>query len=125
MGFYGTLVIARCDTLLPSLPEVQSAFGTRVVWPYRRDGGWQLLHLASPFGHQWPTVGAGPAPLAESTGAPALAVWISESSCLQYAAATPDGQSWTAHFANDANADVEWLRARAASLPARRPPAVR
>ncbi|MET7427153.1 hypothetical protein [Dactylosporangium sp. NPDC005555] len=117
MGFYGTLVIARCDTLLPQLPEVQSAFGTRVVWPYRRDDGWQLLHLAPPFGHQWPTVGAGPAPLAEATGAPALAVWISESSCLQYAAATPDGRSWTAHFADEANADVEELLASGVQLP--------
>ncbi|GAA2341683.1 hypothetical protein [Dactylosporangium salmoneum] len=103
MGLYGTFIVARDKALLPHLPEVQQAFGTRALHLCRGRDDWQLLLLRPPYGHHWPTVGAGPAPLAEVTGAPALAVWVSESSCLQYAAATPGGGSWTAHFADEAN----------------------
>ncbi|MEV4513857.1 hypothetical protein AB0K00_33485 [Dactylosporangium sp. NPDC049525] len=98
MSYYGTIVLARSERLLVDLPEVGSAFGTSWQQLLRRDDGWQLLTLAAPFGHQWPTVGSGPGPAAAVTGAPVLAAWVSESACVQFAAATPDGGSWSAHF---------------------------
>jgi hypothetical protein len=39
-----------------------------------------------------------PQELAAATGAPALAGWISESSCLYLVGATPEGRSWSAHL---------------------------
>src|SRR5689334_9372844 len=98
---------------------MRSAFGSRFMLVGRHQEGRQLAGLKTPMHHEWPATHAGPVPRAEATGAPALAVWVSESSCLQYAAATPDGRSWTAHFADeaDADADVEGLIARGAQLP--------
>nr|BFE61238.1 hypothetical protein GCM10020063_057640 [Dactylosporangium thailandense] len=102
VSFFGTFVLARSDTLLPHVPGVRSAFGSRFVAVHRYDSGWQLAHLNPPMYHEWPTIHGGPAPLAVATGAPALAVEIKESYCLQYGGATPDGSTWLAHFANTA-----------------------
>ena len=57
------------------------------------------------FPHQWATVGAGPAPIAAVTGAPALAAWIFDTACAQIAAAIPEGPSWTAHLFDEAEED--------------------
>jgi len=96
MSEHGT-ILARSDRLLVDLPEVRAAFGTGWERLLRRADGWQLLDVR-PHPHQWPSVGAGPGPLAVATGAPAFAVWISEAACGQFAAATPDGSVWSGHY---------------------------
>ncbi|MER7009718.1 hypothetical protein ABT297_42675 [Dactylosporangium sp. NPDC000555] len=102
MSFFGTFVLARSDTLLPHVPGMRSAFGSRFVAVHRYDNGWQLAHLNPPMYHEWPKIHGGSAPLAIATGAPTLAVEIKESYCLQYGGAAPDGSAWLAHFANTA-----------------------
>ena len=97
MSYFGTILLAHSDRLLVDLPEVRTAFGTGWERLRRRADGRQLLEVI-PHPHQWPTVGAGPGPLAVATGAPALAVWISESACGQFAAAWPDGSVWSGHY---------------------------
>ena len=97
MSDYGAILLARSDRLLVDLREVRGAFGTGWERLLHRGDGWQLLEV-HPHPHQWPAVGAGPGPLAVATGAPALAVWVSESACGQFAAATPDGSVWSGHY---------------------------
>lgn len=98
MSYFGTVLLARAEVPLPRLPEVAAAFGSH--WRVLQDhgGGWQLLDLGPPWPHQWPTVGAGPQPLADRTDAPVLAAWISDTACAQIAAAVPGGTSWQAHL---------------------------
>jgi hypothetical protein len=93
-----TLLLARSPRLLVELPEVGAAFGTFWHELSRRPDGWQTLRLGAPFPHQWPTVGAGPGPLARATGAPVLAIWLAESTCGTFTAALPDGAVWSGHF---------------------------
>jgi hypothetical protein len=97
MSYYGTHLLARAEVMLVELPAVKSSFGS--MWHRLTDhgDGWQSLYLSSPLWHQWPTVGAGPAPIAAVTGAPALAAWVSESVCVHLTAALPDGSAWTTH----------------------------
>ncbi|MEV8518136.1 hypothetical protein [Dactylosporangium sp. NPDC051484] len=122
MSFFGTFVLARSDTLLPHVPGIRSAFGSRFVAVHRYDSGWQLAHLNPPMYHEWPTIHGGPAPLAVATGAPALAIEIKESYCLQYGGATPDGSTWLAHFANTAERTGPTFRDLAAATGLVSPP---
>jgi hypothetical protein len=102
VSFLGTFVLARSDTLLPHVPGIRSAFGSRRVAVHRYRGGWQLVNHYTPMYHEWPAIHGGPGPLAVATGAPVLAIEIKESCCLQYGGATPDGATWLAHFADTA-----------------------
>ncbi|MFG2167866.1 hypothetical protein [Micromonospora chersina] len=83
MSTFGSLVLARSELPLVHLPQVSSAFGS--MWRHLEDrgGGWQLLDMAPPMPHHWPTVGAGPADLAAVTGTPLLAAFVSDTSCVQ------------------------------------------
>ncbi|GAA3207749.1 hypothetical protein ACFO1B_19060 [Dactylosporangium siamense] len=99
MSFYGTYVLARSATLLPHVPGMRSAFGSRFISIDRYQDRWQLVGLMTPMYHESPTINGGPVPLATATGTPVLAVEIKESYCLQYGGATPDGQLWLAHSA--------------------------
>ncbi|MFG3302908.1 hypothetical protein [Micromonospora chersina] len=103
MSTFGSVVLARSEALLVHLPQVSSAFGS--MWRHLEDrgGGWQLLDMAPPMPHQWPTVGAGPADLAAVTGAPVLAAFISDTSCVQLVGAAPDGRSFSSHVVQDSD----------------------
>lgn len=94
-------MLARSGTPLVRLPQVRSAFGSMWRCLEDRGAGWQLLDLGQPLPHQWPTVGAGPAELARSTGAPVLAAFVSDTSCVQVAGARPDGRSFSSHVVDD------------------------
>jgi hypothetical protein len=133
MSDYGTILLARSDRLLVDLREVRVAFGTGWERLLRRSDGWQLLEV-HPHPHQWPGVGAGPGPLAMATGAPVLAVWVSqpsvrsgavagwldgESACGQFAAAMPDGSVWSGHYP-----DCKGAYDHHAMSPLRLPPGV-
>jgi hypothetical protein len=98
MSHFGTFLLARCRSLLVHLPEVGSAFGSNWRRLEDRGEGWQLLDVGQPRPHQWPVVGAGPAGVARVTGAPVLAFWVSDTSCIQIAAAATAVEGWSYHL---------------------------
>src|SRR5262249_49410059 len=89
-----SIVVAKSATPLPLLPEVRSAFGTSCFNLVCHEDGWQMAEI-NVRAHQWATVGSGPGPVADATGAPVLAAWISDIGCAQMAADVPGGPSWT------------------------------
>ncbi|MEV4135653.1 hypothetical protein AB0J72_26190 [Dactylosporangium sp. NPDC049742] len=104
MSTHHSIIVARSATSLPLLPEVCSAFGTGCFNLVLYGDGWQMAEMTV-WPHQWPTVGAGPGPIAAATGAPVLAAWISDTACAQMAADVPVAPSWTAHLVSGARQD--------------------
>jgi hypothetical protein len=124
VSYFGTIVLARAvDALLPQLPQVRAAFGSRSDQLEDLGAGWQVLSLLTPLPHEWPTVGSGPADLAAATGAPVLAAWISDIACMQVSGAIPDGSAWSAHMTDDPAGACEFDHHRFAVL--RLPPGTR
>jgi hypothetical protein len=124
VSYFGTIVLARAkDLLLPQLPQVRAAFGSRSDRLEDLGDGWQLLYLLTPLPHEWPTVGAGPADLAAATREPVLAAWISDIACMQVSGAIPDGTAWSAHVTDDPAGVCEFDHHRFALL--RLPPGTR
>src|SRR5262245_9399943 len=80
------------------MPDVAAAFGSYWRSLRRYDNGWQRADIGPPWPHQWPTAGIGPQPLADLTDAPVLAAWVYDTTCIQFAAATPGGTPWSVHF---------------------------
>jgi hypothetical protein len=83
VGYWGTVVVARPEGLLTDV----GGLGFRHRWLRELGGGWQLLETSG-----WddpPDLREGAGALVERTGQPAIAAYISNSSCAVICAATP------------------------------------
>ncbi|GAA3203600.1 hypothetical protein ACFO1B_07750 [Dactylosporangium siamense] len=112
MGWYGTLLLSRpADGMLPACQEVRQAFGSRFVTPsvmpafgnrlglHDVGGGWQRVGVRL-FGRERLRLAAGVQELVAATAAPALAAWVSESTCVHLEARTPAGVALSMHLPN-------------------------
>ena len=109
MGYYGTLLLAKPTAVtLPAQPQVRPAFGSGFATPgpwgnemglYDLGEGWQRVAVM-PFCTERLRLSAGVESLVAATAAPALAGYVSESSCAHIEGRTPSGLAISLHLPN-------------------------
>ncbi|MEV0132261.1 hypothetical protein AB0H83_27830 [Dactylosporangium sp. NPDC050688] len=112
MSWYGTLVLAKPGKgSLSACEEVRRAFGSRFVTPsvmrvfgnklglYDLGDGWQRVGVRL-VNRQRLRLAGGVQDVAAGTGAPALAAWVFESTCVHLEARTPAGVAVSVHLPN-------------------------
>jgi hypothetical protein len=110
MGWFGTLLLARPTiATLPMQPGVREAFGSSFATPnpwgnkvglYDLGQGWQRVGVG-PFATEQLRLSAGVDGLVATTAAPALAAFVSNSSCAHPEGRTPAGRSFSLHLPNN------------------------
>jgi hypothetical protein len=111
MGRYGTFLLARsAHGNLPAYPGVRQAFGS---WfgtlagdergLYDLGDGWQRVGVHPAYREHWrlrDRLADGVEELAAATGAPVMAAWVSESTCVHLEARAPAGVALSLHLPN-------------------------
>jgi hypothetical protein len=96
VGYWGTIVLARCDMPLPWMEGI-FRFGQRHRWLREAQDGWQILETARSI-EDPPDLAAAALALTSETDAPVLAAYVCDGDCAGVYGATSSGASWSAHL---------------------------